>query len=122
LDGAVLLVLTRRALSVGGRPGISDGWAHPEYKGFRYAKPLFPRYSDGTIRFRMTQSDPCPPDPEEAAEARLLDRMPPEQAAAFDLHVAGCPGCAGILEQTRDYIQALRDASNSLASEDSKVD
>ena len=53
----------------------------------------------------------CPPDPKETAEAFVMNRMDPSEASAYQEHLAHCPGCARIVEETRDYVQAMRDAS-----------
>jgi hypothetical protein len=56
----------------------------------------------------------CPADPEEAADAYLLRRMAPGEVENFELHLAGCSRCSQIVETTRAFIQALRDAAHDL--------
>ena len=56
----------------------------------------------------------CPADPDEAADAYVLKRMSPGEAEEFDLHLVGCPRCRQIVETTRAFKQALRDAAHDL--------
>ena len=56
----------------------------------------------------------CPGDPEEAADDYLLLRMAPGEAEEFELHLAGCSRCSQIVETTRAFMQALRDAVHDL--------
>ena len=57
----------------------------------------------------------CPAEPEEAADAYLLDQMSPGEVAEFILHLARCSRCSQIVETTRAFIQALRDAAHDSA-------
>ena len=56
----------------------------------------------------------CPSDPEEAADAYLLSRMSPGELEELELHLATCYRCSQIVETTRAFIQALRDATRYL--------
>ena len=56
----------------------------------------------------------CPADPEEAADAYWLRRMAPGEVEDFELHLAGCSRCSQIVETTRAFIQAVRDAEHAL--------
>jgi hypothetical protein len=56
----------------------------------------------------------CPADPEEAADAYLLRRMAPGEVENFELHLAGCSRCSQIVETTRAFTQALRDAAHDV--------
>jgi anti-sigma factor RsiW len=56
----------------------------------------------------------CPADPEEAADAYLLSRMSPGKVEDFELHLARCSRCSQIVETTRAFIHALRDAAHDL--------
>ena len=57
----------------------------------------------------------CPADPEEAADAYLLNRMSPGEVGEFEVHLASCSRCSQIVETTRAFIQALRDAADDSA-------
>lgn len=89
---------------------------------FRYSVSL----QSGETRWhhpvQMTPPDPCPADPEMSAEARLLDRMPPEQATSFDQHLWACARCFEVFEETRRYIEAMREAGKWILDEEINVD
>jgi anti-sigma factor RsiW len=57
----------------------------------------------------------CPADPEEAADAYLLRRLAPSEVEEFELHLAGCSRCSQIVETTRAFRQAIRDAMHDLS-------
>jgi anti-sigma factor RsiW len=62
----------------------------------------------------MATSDQCPADPEGTAEAYLLDTLPPDEARAFRDHYPVCPRCMTILEDTVEYVHALREAAQRI--------
>jgi hypothetical protein len=62
----------------------------------------------------MSVFESCPADPEEAADAYLLNRMSPGEVGEFELHLASCSRCSQIVETTRAFMQALRDAEHDL--------
>jgi len=68
----------------------------------------------------MELESQCPPDPEQAAEDRILEHMKPEDAIAYDLHVGGCPRCAEVLMATGRYIRSIREASAEYRSVEGK--
>jgi hypothetical protein len=64
---------------------------------------------------------PCPADPEETAEAFVMKRMDPTEASAYEVHLAHCQACAKVVEATRAFVQAIRDAGRQLADDDKKA-
>ncbi len=54
---------------------------------------------------------PCPPDPEETAEAYCRDRLSPEDAKAYEDHYLGCPHCLRMLETAQAFIRAMKAAA-----------
>jgi anti-sigma factor RsiW len=64
---------------------------------------------------------PCQADPEETAEAFVMKRMDPSDASAYEEHLAHCQACAKIVEMTRAFVQAMRDAARQLADDDKKA-
>ena len=52
----------------------------------------------------------------ELVTERFDEALPPEQAAAFDGHIAGCDGCAAYVAQFRTTIRALRALPSELAA------
>jgi hypothetical protein len=63
---------------------------------------------------------PCPADPMETAEAFVMRRMDPREAAAYEEHFAHCQACSKVVEMTRAFVQGMRDASRQLADDDEK--
>jgi hypothetical protein len=59
----------------------------------------------------MATSDQCPADPEGTAEAYLLDTLPPDEAREFEDHYVTCPRCTMLLEDTAQYIVAMKEAA-----------
>ena len=57
----------------------------------------------------------CPSDPEETAEAYVMRKLAPLEAESFRTHVAVCEHCRRRVAFHVDYIQALRDATVTLA-------
>lgn len=62
-------------------------------------------------------SDECPADPEEIAEAYIMGTLTKEQAAAFEEHYSGCNPCATVLQNTAEYVDAMRAAAKKLCSD-----
>jgi hypothetical protein len=65
-------------------------------------------------------SNSCPPDPNEAAEAFVMNRMDPSEASVYQEHLAHCQSCAKVVKETRDYVQAIRSASREFVDDDEK--
>ena len=59
----------------------------------------------------MLDPDHCPPDPEEAAEVYLTHRLPPDEQLIFEDHYMTCARCAGTVEETAAFIEAVRRAA-----------
>ncbi len=62
----------------------------------------------------LPNPNPCPPNPEQVAEAYLLGDLSLLETAAFDAHCVGCQRCAAILEDTEVYGLALKSALRRL--------
>jgi hypothetical protein len=60
-------------------------------------------------------------DPTETAEAFVMKRMDPREAAVYEEHLARCQACSEIVEMTRVFVQGMRDASRQLADDDGKT-
>ncbi len=60
----------------------------------------------------------CPADVDEFAEAYALGTLSKEDADAFEEHYAGCDRCAGVLQRTADFIEALRAAAQTNLEEE----
>jgi len=56
----------------------------------------------------------------ETAEAFVMRRMDPREAAADEEHFAHCQACSKVVEMTRAFVQGMRDASRQLADDDEK--
>jgi len=56
----------------------------------------------------------------ETAEAFVMRRMDPREAAAYEEHFAHCQACSKVVEMTRAFVQGMRDASRQLADDDEK--
>jgi hypothetical protein len=67
--------------------------------------------------FRGMDSNSCPPDPKETAEAFVMNRMDPSEKSVYEEHIAHCQACAMVVEETREFVQAIRDASSELGDE-----
>lgn len=65
--------------------------------------------------------DACPHDPEEVAEALIMDRLDAESAEAFALHCVACPACAGLLSKNDAFINGIRNAGIDFEVEDIRV-
>ena len=65
-------------------------------------------------------SNICPPDPKEAAEMFVMNRMDPSEASIYQEHLAHCQACAAAVEGIRDFIQAIRNASAEFLDDDEK--
>ncbi len=55
-------------------------------------------------------------DPEEMAEAYIMDRMTPADKTAYILHLEACPSCAAAVEEQRVFIEAMRSALREFAA------
>ena len=56
----------------------------------------------------------CPADPDQAAEAYLLGRLPREKAIEFEEHYLSCPRCSERLQFTETFVLAFRRATERL--------
>jgi anti-sigma factor RsiW len=56
----------------------------------------------------------CPDDPEETAEAYLLNSLPAEERARFEAHYLTCEKCADALTGAEDYVASIRAAAQRL--------
>jgi len=66
------------------------------------------------ISFVLT--GPCPPDPEETAEAYILCKLPARDAENFEDHYVGCARCIAILQKTAVYVESMAGAARTLRS------
>ena len=64
----------------------------------------------------------CPPEPEETAEAYLLGHLDPPEATRFREHCETCEKCSRILQETRDYIEAMKRSAKELEDEGRRTD
>jgi Putative zinc-finger len=62
-------------------------------------------------------SNECPVDLEDVAEAYVMGTLPRDQAIAFENHYAGCARCATVLEEIAKYVDAVRAAAKELREE-----
>ena len=63
------------------------------------------------------ESNQCPTDRAEIAEAYVMGTLRTEEAMAFEDHYVACNTCATVLEKTASYIDAMRGAATKLRSE-----
>ena len=61
-------------------------------------------------------SDECPANPEEIANAYVKGTLPKEQVIAFEDHYVTCEACATVLYKTIDYVDRMRGAAKTRAS------
>jgi anti-sigma factor RsiW len=61
-------------------------------------------------------SNECPANPEEVAEAYAMGTLPKEQLIEFEDHYVTCEACATVLYKTIDYVDAMRRAAKTLRS------
>ena len=59
----------------------------------------------------------CPTDPEELAEAYVMNILPPDQSIAFEDHFVACDACATILQEAAGYMTGMEEAARELRSE-----
>jgi hypothetical protein len=62
--------------------------------------------------------EPCLADPLETAEDFVMERMDPQEAAAYAEHLARCQVCSKVVEMTRASVQGMRDASRQLVDDE----
>jgi hypothetical protein len=60
----------------------------------------------------VTNALSCPPDPDLAADAYCLGRLPGRERDLYERHYLGCPECSLLLQQTQAIIDALHLAQN----------
>jgi hypothetical protein len=60
----------------------------------------------------------CPADPTETAEAFVMKRMDPREAAVYREHLARCQACSKAVETERAFVQGMRDAFGQLPDDD----
>jgi hypothetical protein len=53
----------------------------------------------------------------ETAEAFVMKRMDPSEAAVYEEHLARCRACTKVFEMTRAFAPGMRDASRQLADD-----
>jgi hypothetical protein len=63
------------------------------------------------------QSNHCPADQDEIAEAYVMGTLRAEQAGAFEDHYVVCNSCGTVLEKTAAYVDAMRNAAKKLRPE-----
>jgi TPP-dependent indolepyruvate ferredoxin oxidoreductase alpha subunit len=54
-------------------------------------------------------------DPEETAEAYVMERMAPAEEAAYRAHLEGCRSCVAVVEEQRIFVESMRAAMRQLA-------
>jgi anti-sigma factor RsiW len=57
----------------------------------------------------------------ETAEAFVMKRMDPREATVYQEHLARCQACSKVVEMTREFVQAMRDAVRQLGGDDEKL-
>jgi arginyl-tRNA--protein-N-Asp/Glu arginylyltransferase len=60
-------------------------------------------------------------DPEEAAEAYVMERMASAEKAAYRLHLEHCQSCVTTVEEQRVFVEAMRSAMRELAEKRSQT-
>jgi hypothetical protein len=50
-------------------------------------------------------------DPEETAEAFVMNRMRPSEAAAFKAHLVDCPDCSKKVQAAHAFVSAMHSAA-----------
>ena len=59
----------------------------------------------------------CPASLDEVADAYIMGTLTKAQAKAFEDHYAGCDQCATVLQETVEYIEAMRAAARNVRSD-----
>ena len=78
---------------------------------------LYPAHS-GTDVVVALESNHCPPDPEETAEAYCMGRLSDKaDATAFEEHCFVCPRCLAVAEATKRYVRNMQIAARRLRNE-----
>jgi hypothetical protein len=62
----------------------------------------------------VTDTDRCPTDPDEVAEAYCMGALDRATAAAFEDHYVTCKTCGEIVEATERYVRAMKVAAQRL--------
>ena len=62
-------------------------------------------------------SNECPANPEEVAEAYIMGTLRKELVIAFEDHYVTCSQCATVLQKTAEYVEAMRAASRKARSD-----
>ena len=60
---------------------------------------------------QIVDSNECPANPEEIAEAYVMGTLRKEQVIAFEDHYVTCKQCATVLQKTAEYVEAMRAVS-----------
>jgi hypothetical protein len=60
---------------------------------------------------------PCPANPEEVAEAYVMETLDTADAASFEEHCLACARCLAIVEATDEYVRAMREAAERLCTD-----
>jgi hypothetical protein len=62
----------------------------------------------------LSDSRHCPADLSEIAEAFVMSRLDPADAAVFDEHLLICSRCVAAVEDADKYVRAMRVAAQRL--------
>jgi hypothetical protein len=60
----------------------------------------------------------CPVDPMETAEAFVMRRMDPRDATVYEEHLARCHACSKVVETTRVFVKAMREACRQFVEDE----
>lgn len=60
----------------------------------------------------MRPADAFHDEPDEAAEQYVMNRMPADLKAAYEMHLLECPDCADAREDAEIFINAIRQAAS----------
>ena len=60
----------------------------------------------------MLSADECPANPPETAVSYILKHLSPADTRAFEDHCITCSACTEVVQQTDEYIEALRAAGH----------
>jgi anti-sigma factor RsiW len=66
----------------------------------------------------MPMARGCPKDPAEVAEQYCMGTLPEEAARAFEEHYVACPRCAARVDDTQQFVDAMRNAAKRIRGGD----
>jgi hypothetical protein len=69
------------------------------------------------MELMILDSQSCPANPDEVAEAYIMGTLSSDGRAAFEDHYIGCNLCAQVLHKTAEYVASMRAAAKKLCSE-----